>query len=160
MYDEVGKTIDAVTVSTPDHTHAVAAAMGMRLGKHAFVQKPMTKSLWEARVLGQLAAEKNLATQMGNQGSAEDGLRRAVEVVQAGLIGPVREVHVWSNRPIWPQGMDRRQQQGRRFGAAVPGKVGRRDPGKFAVGSAAACTPAACPRVCQMGLLFRHQPPR
>ncbi len=81
----------------------------MRMGKHVYCQKPLTQTVYEARLLRKLAKEQGVATQMGNQGSAEDGLRRAVEVVQAGLIGPVRQVHVWSNRPIWPQGMDRPQ---------------------------------------------------
>ena len=100
-------TLDAVIIATPDHTHAVIAAAAMRLGKHIYCQKPLTQTVYEARVLRKLARENNLVTQMGNQGSAEDGLRRAVEVIQSGLIGQVREVHVWSNRPIWPQGMDR-----------------------------------------------------
>jgi len=101
------KSLDAVIVSTPDHVHAIAAAAAMRLGKHVYCQKPLTQTVYEARLLGKLARQYKVATQMGNQGSAEDGLRRAVEVIQAGLIGPVREVHVWTNRPIWPQGMDR-----------------------------------------------------
>jgi hypothetical protein len=107
MLEEIGGNIDAVIVSTPDHVHAPAAAMAMKMGKHAYVQKPLTHSVYEARTLRQLAKEKNLATQMGNQGSAGSGLRRAVEVIQAGVIGPVRQLHVWSNRPIWPQGHDR-----------------------------------------------------
>jgi predicted dehydrogenase len=101
------KSLDAVVVSTPDHMHATVAAMAIRMGKHVYVQKPLTQTIYEARVLRQLAKEHKVATQMGNQGSAEDGLRRAVEVIQAGLIGQVRQVHVWTNRPIWPQGMDR-----------------------------------------------------
>jgi hypothetical protein len=104
---EVEKSLDAVVVSTPDHVHAVAAVAAMRLGKHVYCQKPLTQSVYEARLLRKLAKEYKVCTQMGNQGSAEDGLRRAVEVVQAGLIGAVREMHVWTNRPIWPQGMDR-----------------------------------------------------
>jgi len=79
----------------------------MKLGKHVYCQKPLTQTVYEARELRKLAAEKKLATQMGNQGSAGPGLRRAVECVHAGIIGAVREVHVWSNRPIWPQGLDR-----------------------------------------------------
>src|SRR5262245_37958448 len=75
MFDEMGKNIDAFTVSTPDHCHAVVASMGMKMGKHAHVQKPMTHSLYEARYLGQLAAEKGLKTQMGNQGTASNELR-------------------------------------------------------------------------------------
>jgi predicted dehydrogenase len=106
MLDEE-KTLDAVIVSTPDHFHAIAAATAMRMGKHVYCQKPLTHSIYEARLLRKLARQYKISTQMGNQGSAEDGLRRAVEIVQAGLIGPVRQVYVWTNRPIWPQGMDR-----------------------------------------------------
>ncbi|MDB6020204.1 MAG: putative dehydrogenase [Pedosphaera sp.] len=107
LLDKVGKDIDAVTVSTPDHHHGVAAIRAMKMGKHAFCQKPLVQTVYEARAVRALAKEKNLATQMGNQGSAEDGLRRAVEVIQAGIIGNPLELHVWSNRPIWPQGVDR-----------------------------------------------------
>src|SRR5438105_13367563 len=107
MFDEIGKSIDAVTVSTPDHVHGLAAITAMRLGKHVYCQKPLTQTVWEAREMRRLANEKKLATQMGNQGSAGAGLRRAVEVIQAGVIGPARELHVWSNRPIWPQGLAR-----------------------------------------------------
>jgi hypothetical protein len=107
MLDEIGKDIDAVTVSTPDHHHGSAAIRAMRLGKHCFCQKPLTQTVSEARLMRALAAEKKLATQMGNQGSAEPGLRRAIEVVQAGVIGKPLELHVWSNRPVWPQGLDR-----------------------------------------------------
>lgn len=104
---EKEKNLDAVIVSTPDHMHALVAAEAMRMGKHIYCQKPLVQTVYEARLLRKLAKENGIITQMGNQGSAEDGLRRAVEVVQSGLIGQVREVHVWSNRPIWPQGMDR-----------------------------------------------------
>jgi hypothetical protein len=106
MLEEM-KNIDAVIVSTPDHCHAAAAIMAMKLGKHVYCQKPLVHSVYEARQMRKVAAEKKVVTQMGNQGSSESGLRRAVEIVQAGVLGPVREVHVWSNRPIWPQGMDR-----------------------------------------------------
>jgi predicted dehydrogenase len=109
LLDEMGKNIDAVTVSTPDHTHGVAAIRAMKMGKHCFCQKPLVQTVYEARTVRQLAKEKNLATQMGNQGSAEPGLRRAVEVIHAGVIGKPLEVHVWSNRPVWPQGLDRPQ---------------------------------------------------
>jgi predicted dehydrogenase len=104
---EKEKSIDAVMVSTPDHCHAIVAATAIKMGKHVYCQKPLTQTVYEARLLRKLAKEYGVATQMGNQGSAEDGLRRSVEVVQAGLIGSVSQVHVWSNRPIWPQGMDR-----------------------------------------------------
>jgi predicted dehydrogenase len=107
LLDEMGKDIDAVTVSTPDHNHGVAAIRAMKMGKHCFCQKPLVQTVKEARTVRQLAAEKKLATQMGNQGSAEPGLRRSVEVIQAGVIGKPLELHVWSNRPIWPQGFDR-----------------------------------------------------
>jgi predicted dehydrogenase len=107
MLDEMGKEIDAVIVSTPDHHHAVATARAIQMGKHAYVQKPLTHSVYEARLLRDLAKKHKVATQMGNQGSSEKGLRRAVEVIQSGAIGSVSEVHVWSNRPIWPQGIER-----------------------------------------------------
>ncbi len=107
LFDEMGDKIDAVTISTPDHTHGVIAAMAMKLGKHIYCQKPLVQTVHEARVLRKLAKDKKVVTQMGNQGSATPGLRRAVEVVHAGLIGPVKEVHIWSNRPVWPQGIDR-----------------------------------------------------
>lgn len=107
MLDRLGKSLDAVIISAPDHVHACAAAMAMKMGKHVYVQKPLTHSVFEARTLRQLAKEKKVATQMGNQGSAGPYLRRAVEVIQAGLIGKPLELHVWSNRPIWPQGVAR-----------------------------------------------------
>jgi hypothetical protein len=107
MLDTIGKDVDAVTVSTPDHHHGIAAIRAMTMGKHCFCQKPLCQTISEVRAVRQLAREKNLATQMGNQGSAEPGLRRAVEVVHAGVIGKPLELHVWSNRPVWPQGLDR-----------------------------------------------------
>jgi hypothetical protein len=106
-FDELGKSIDAVVISTPDHVHGVCGITAMRMGKHIYCQKPLTQTVWEAREMRKLANEKKLATQMGNQGSAGSGLRRAVEVIQAGVIGAPRELHVWSNRPIWPQGLER-----------------------------------------------------
>ncbi len=107
LLEEMDKEIDAVTVSTPDHNHGVAGIRAMKMGKHCFCQKPLTQTVYEARTMRRLAGEKKLATQMGNQGSASSGLRRAVEVIQAGVIGNPRELHVWTNRPIWPQGLDR-----------------------------------------------------
>ncbi len=104
MFDEMAASIDAVTVSTPDHTHAVAAIRAMKEKKACFTQKPLTHSLWEARRMAEVAREMKVATQMGNQGTAGGGLRKAAAVVQAGALGPVSEVHVWTNRPIWPQG--------------------------------------------------------
>jgi hypothetical protein len=107
LLDKMGREIDAVTISIPDHHHGVATIRAMKMGKHCFCQKPLVQTVSEARLVRQLAKEKNLATQMGNQGSASDGLRRAVEVIQAGVIGQPQELHVWSNRPIWPQGLAR-----------------------------------------------------
>src|SRR5688572_32624542 len=108
MLEQV-KNIDAVIVATPDHVHAPASIMAMKMGKHVYCQKPLTHSVYEARLMRETAASMKVATQMGNQGTAGDGLRRAVEVIQAGVIGKPKELHVWSNRPIWPQGLDRPQ---------------------------------------------------
>jgi predicted dehydrogenase len=102
---EQQKDIDAVTVSTPDHTHATASVMAMKLGKHVYCQKPLTHSIHEARVMAETALKHKVATQMGNQAHAGEPIRRAVELVRAGVIGPVHEVHCWTNRPIWPQGI-------------------------------------------------------
>jgi predicted dehydrogenase len=107
LFDEMGRSIDAVTVSTPDHMHALAAAAAMRHGKHVYCQKPLTQTVYEARYLRDLARTSGVITQMGNQGSALDGLRRAVECIQGGIIGQVREVHIWTDRPVWPQGLGR-----------------------------------------------------
>jgi len=107
MLDQMGKEIDAVVVATPDHHHAPASIRAMKLKKHVYCQKPLTHSVYEARLMRETAKKMKVATQMGNQGSAESGLRRAIEVIQSGAIGSVKQVHVWSNRPIWPQGMAR-----------------------------------------------------
>jgi predicted dehydrogenase len=107
MLEEMGNSIDAVTVSTPDHHHAIASSMAMRMGKHCFCQKPLTHSIYEARRLGEIARSKKLATQMGNQGTADSSMRRSAAVVRSGALGTVKEVHVWTNRPIWPQGIER-----------------------------------------------------
>ncbi len=107
MFDEMADKIDAVTVSTPDHHHAAASALAMKLGKHCFTQKPLTHSIYEARMLAKLARENKVQTQMGNQGTATDELRLGAALLQAGVIGAVKEVHVWTNRPIWPQGIPR-----------------------------------------------------
>ena len=101
------ENLDAVVISTPDHSHAPAAVMAMELGLHVYCQKPLTHTVEEARVLRELAARQGVATAMGNQGGAMDGFRTGVEVIRSGAIGTVREVHVWTNRPIWPQGMER-----------------------------------------------------
>jgi predicted dehydrogenase len=107
MLEEMGDKIDAVTVSTPDHTHAPASLMAMRMGKHCFCQKPLTHTIYEARLMAQVAKEKKLATQMGNQGTAESGLRKSAAIIKGGTLGTVKEIHVWTNRPVWPQGNPR-----------------------------------------------------
>ncbi|MET0272941.1 MAG: Gfo/Idh/MocA family oxidoreductase [Phenylobacterium sp.] len=107
MFD-AQKDIDAVLIATPDHHHAIAARMAMERGLHVYVQKPLTYTVEEGRRLLQLArANPSLVTQMGNQGHSGDDGRRVVELIRGGLIGPVREVHVWTNRPVWPQGVNR-----------------------------------------------------
>jgi predicted dehydrogenase len=107
MLDEMGKSIDAVTVSTPDHMHAPASAMAMLMGKHCFTQKPLTHSIYEARRLGEIARKMKVATQMGNQGTADTSLRRLAARIRAGAVGTVKELHIWTNRPVWPQGGSR-----------------------------------------------------
>jgi predicted dehydrogenase len=107
MLDLEGAHIDAVTVSTPDHTHFHAARAAIERGKHVYLQKPLTHDVWEARTLAALAREKKVVTQMGNQGHAHPDSRRLVELIRAGVLGEVREIHIWTNRPIWPQGMRR-----------------------------------------------------
>jgi predicted dehydrogenase len=102
------KDIDAVVVSTPDHSHAIIGVSAMKLGKHLYCEKPLAHSVYECRLMRKVAAEQKVATSMGNMGTAAEGLRRAVEIVQAGIIGPVTEAHVWTNRPSWPQGIDKR----------------------------------------------------
>ncbi len=101
------KNIEGVVIATPDHTHAVIANAAMLAGKHVYVQKPLTYSVHEARVLRATAQKTGVVTQMGNQGHSRDDARLINEWIQAGLIGPVSEVHVWTNRPIWPQGLPR-----------------------------------------------------
>lgn len=105
MLDQLGNKIDAVTVSTPDHMHFPIALAALSLGKHVFVEKPLTHTVAEARQLDRLAREKKVATQMGNQGHANEGMRLIKEWHQAGVLGEVREMHSWTDRPIWPQGV-------------------------------------------------------
>jgi predicted dehydrogenase len=105
MFDREAGTFDAVLISTPDHLHAVIASRAMKMGKHVYCQKPLTLTLDEGIYLRDLAKGSGLATQMGNQGSAEDSFRRSVEILRAGVIGQIREAYVWSDRPIWPQGI-------------------------------------------------------
>jgi predicted dehydrogenase len=103
------KGIDAVLVAIPDHNHAIVSVHAMKLGKHVYCEKPLAHSIWEAREMARIAAEMKVATQMGTQGHAYIGTRRAVEVLQAGVIGEVKELHVWTDRPLnwWPQGVTR-----------------------------------------------------
>ncbi len=101
---EKEKGIDAITVSVPDHNHAVIAMAAIKLGKHVYVQKPLTHTIKEARVLAEAAKAANVVTQMGNQGHAGEGARLVCEWIRDGAIGNVFEVHCWTNRPIWPQG--------------------------------------------------------
>jgi predicted dehydrogenase len=103
---EKEKDIDAVIVATPDHTHAVIALAAIQAGKHVYVQKPLTHSVHEARVLTEAARKQGVATQMGSQGHSGDGTRQVCEWIAAGLIGAVREVHVWTNRPVWSQSVE------------------------------------------------------
>lgn len=104
---EKRKDIDAVVVSTPDHQHAVVGVLAMKMGKHLYCEKPLTHDVYEARVMRETAKKHNVATQMGNGGTAANGFREGVEIIRSGALGPIHEVHVWSNRPIWPQGIDR-----------------------------------------------------
>ncbi|HEY8750370.1 MAG TPA: Gfo/Idh/MocA family oxidoreductase [Tepidisphaeraceae bacterium] len=101
------KDIDAVVVTIPDHQHAVAAMAAMMRGKHVYCQKPLTHDIYEARVLRDAARKYKVATQMGNQGHANEPLRTQVDWIRAGVLGQVHDVHLWTNRPIWPQGADR-----------------------------------------------------
>ncbi len=98
-------TIDACSISTPDHTHAVATMAAMQLGKHVYTQKPLTHDIYEARMLTEAAKKYKVVTQMGNQGASGEGVRRSKEMVDAGLIGDVHTAHAWTNRPVWPQGI-------------------------------------------------------
>ncbi len=105
MLKKEKKNIDACTISTPDHTHAVATLAAMKLGKHVYTQKPLTHDIYEARLLTEAAKKYKVVTQMGNQGGSGDGVRRMKEWYDAGLIGDVHTVESWTNRPVWPQGI-------------------------------------------------------
>ena len=107
MLDKEGKSIDACSVSTPDHTHAVAAMAAMQLGKHVYVQKPLTHDIYEARMLTQSAHRYKVVTQMGNQGASGDGVRQLIDWYKAGVIGDVHTVYCFTDRPVWPQGISR-----------------------------------------------------
>ena len=105
LLDDAGVLgIDAMTISTPDHVHAPVAIGAMKQGIHVYVQKPLVRTLWELDYFDRTAKENGVITQMGNQGSSLDSMRRCTEVIQSGILGDVKEVHVWTNRPVWPQG--------------------------------------------------------
>ena len=106
MYDEMGKSIDAVIVATADHSHAVVASNAIQLGKHVYCQKPLTHTVYESRLLTKMAAKYKVATQMGNQGSSDEGVNQTIEWIQAGEIGDVKKVEAFTDRPIWPQGLN------------------------------------------------------
>jgi len=105
LLEKDAKNFDAVSVSTPDHNHAIIAYHAMSLGKHVYVQKPLTHDIWEARMLTEAARKFKVVTQMGNQGASNDGTRQLSEWYDAGLIGDVHTVYCWTNRPVWPQGI-------------------------------------------------------
>jgi predicted dehydrogenase len=105
MLDKESKNFDAVSVSTPDHNHAAPALAAMQLGKHVYVQKPLTHDIYEARVLTDAAKKYKVVTQMGNQGASNDGVRQLMEWYNAGVIGDVHTVYSWTDRPVWPQGI-------------------------------------------------------
>lgn len=107
MLDKMDNDIDAVIIATPDHTHAVIAMEAMQRGKHVYVQKPLTRTVYEARMLTEAARKYGVVTQMGNQGASGEGVRLICEWIWDGAIGKVHEVQAWTNRPIWPQGIDR-----------------------------------------------------
>ena len=112
MFDEMGDKIDAVTVSTPDHSHAVAALQALRANKAVYCQKPLTHSIEEARMLGDAAKKSGVVTQMGNQGTALSNLRESAALIRNGVVGDVKEVHVWTNRPVWPQSFGLKVKEG------------------------------------------------
>ena len=107
MFDEIGNSVDGVMVATADHSHAIVAATALSMGKHVYCQKPLTHSIYESRLLTKLAAKHKVATQMGNQGNSGDGVRQVCEWIWNGEIGEIHEVHAWTDRPIWPQGLQR-----------------------------------------------------
>src|SRR5436190_16130532 len=105
MLDKEGKNIDAVIVAIPDFMHATAAMWAMERGKHVYVQKPLVRTVWEARQMKDAAVKYKVATQMGNQGYSNEGTHQCAEIIWNGDIGGVTEVHAWSDRPVWPQGL-------------------------------------------------------
>jgi predicted dehydrogenase len=106
MLDKEANNIDAVIIAIPDHMHAIAAMQCMERGKHVYVQKPLCRTIWEARQLKEAAVKYKVATQMGNQGYSNEGTRQCAEIIWHGDIGNVTEVHAWTDRPMWPQGLN------------------------------------------------------
>ena len=104
MLEQLGNKVDAIVVATPDHHHFHASVLGMQAGKHVYCQKPLTHGIWEARMMKSVSESTGVKTQMGNQAHAHDHMRRCVELLRAGVIGKIKAIHTWTNRPIWPQG--------------------------------------------------------
>ena len=127
LFDEMEQSIDAATISTADHMHAAQGLMAMRMKKHVYVQKPLARTMYECRLMAKVARETGVCTQMGNQGSANDALRRHAAEIKAGIYGDVKELHVWTDRPIgwWPQGPETIRTM-----AAYEEKVRRENPGE------------------------------
>ena len=115
MFDKLGKSADAVMIATPDHTHAIIASEAIMMGKNVYCEKPLTHTVYESRLLTKLAEKYNVATQMGNQGSSAPGVRKVCEWIWNGEIGEVTKVEAFTDRPIWPQGLNRPE-----IGEAVP----------------------------------------
>lgn len=107
MFDEMGDSIDAVVVGTADHTHAIISINAMKMGKHVYCEKPLTHAVWESREMTRIAKKYKVATQMGNQGNSGEGIRQICEWIWDGAIGEIEKVDAWTNRPIWPQGLQR-----------------------------------------------------
>jgi len=112
MFDELGKSADAVMVATADHTHAIVAADAMTMGKHVYMEKPLTHTVYESRLMTKLAAKHKVATQMGNQGASGEGVRKVCEWIWNGEIGEITKVEAFTDRPIWPQGLNRPEGRG------------------------------------------------
>lgn len=107
MFDKMKDSFDAVVVGTPDHSHAIVSINAMKMGKHVYCEKPLTHAVWESREMTRIAKEYKVATQMGNQGNSGEGIRQMCEWIWDGAIGEIRKVDAWTNRPIWPQGLER-----------------------------------------------------
>jgi len=119
LFAKFGKNIDLVTISTPDHMHGPVTLEAMRLGASCYTQKPLTRTIYEARLLAKVAAETGVCTQMGNQGTALDSSREAIAQLQSGVLGTLKEVYAWSNRPVWAQGPGRRSNMERFAAEAI-----------------------------------------